>query len=215
MYVKISFAVSDAEKNIEMSYDVVDIAERLQAARKAKGLSQRELSDLAGVPQAQISRIEAGTVDLRLSSLVALAHALDLELTLVPRKAVPAVRSISRDAIGANRQNVVAIQKEMQRIGETVRGLQITMPKLEGLNQLQKTFSELHRVRVPTFDPETLKQLRKTIEQISKPTKELTALNESIKLMTSIRNRALHEQDPDTGVAPSRPAYSLDEDDDA
>lgn len=124
-------------------------------------------------------------------------------------------RSISRDAIGANRQNVVAIQKEMQRIGETVRGLQITMPKLEGLNQLQKTFSELHRVRVPTFDPETLKQLRKTIEQISKPTKELTALNESIKLMTSIRNRALHEQDPDTGVAPSRPAYSLDEDDDA
>ncbi|NVN38867.1 helix-turn-helix domain-containing protein, partial [Komagataeibacter swingsii] len=51
-----------------MSCDITGIAERLQAARKTKGLSQRELSELAGVPQAQISRIEAGTVDLRLSS---------------------------------------------------------------------------------------------------------------------------------------------------
>lgn len=49
----------DAEKNIEMSYDTSGIAERLQTARKSKGLSQRELSELAGIPQAQISRIEA------------------------------------------------------------------------------------------------------------------------------------------------------------
>jgi transcriptional regulator with XRE-family HTH domain len=197
-----------------MSYDAGNIAERLQAARKARGLSQRELSDLAGVPQAQISRIEAGTVDLRLSSLVALANALDLELTLVPRKAVPAVRSISRDAMGANRHDIVAIQKEMQRIGETMRRLQVSMPKLEGLNQLQKSFSDLHRIRVPTLDPETLKQLRKTIEHISKPTKEPAAINESLKLMTAIRNKALHEHHPDTGATPSRPAYSLDEEDD-
>ena len=82
-----------------MAYGARDIAERLRAARAASGLSQRELSALAGIPQAQISRIETGAVDLRLSSLVALVHALDLELALVPRKAVPAVRALTREAL--------------------------------------------------------------------------------------------------------------------
>ena len=99
-----------------MSYDTADIAARLQAARKAKGLSQRELSDLPGVPQAQISRIEVGTVDLRLSSLMALAHALDLELTLVPRKAMPAVRSLSRDAVSASRKQAKISDQRRARL---------------------------------------------------------------------------------------------------
>ncbi|WPL15464.1 anaerobic benzoate catabolism transcriptional regulator [Thiorhodovibrio winogradskyi] len=72
------------------------LATSLRAAREAKGLSQRDLSALAGVPQPQISRIEAGVVDLRISSLVALANALGLNVTLVPHKALPAVRSIMR-----------------------------------------------------------------------------------------------------------------------
>jgi hypothetical protein len=41
-----------------MAYEAQEIAERLRAARAASGLSQRELSALAGIPQAQISRIE-------------------------------------------------------------------------------------------------------------------------------------------------------------
>lgn len=67
-------------------------------ARVAKNLSQRDLSKLAGVPQSHISKIESNQVDLRLSSLIALANALDLEVALVPRQAMPAVRSISRQA---------------------------------------------------------------------------------------------------------------------
>ncbi|MCK9510891.1 MAG: helix-turn-helix domain-containing protein [Pigmentiphaga sp.] len=81
-----------------MSYDLEDFAERLREARNAKHLSQRELSKLAGVPQAHISRIESKQVDLRLSSLIAIANALDLEVTLVPRQALPAVQSIARQA---------------------------------------------------------------------------------------------------------------------
>lgn len=77
-----------------MKHENQHIADRLREARQAKNLSQRELSQLAGLPQAQISRIEANAVDLRLSSLVAIAHALDLELMLVPRKAAPAVKSL-------------------------------------------------------------------------------------------------------------------------
>jgi len=77
-------------------YETQALTVRLRAARQAKGFSQRDLAKLTGLPQAQISRIEAGQVDLRLSSLAAIAHALDLEIALIPRQAVPAVQSIAR-----------------------------------------------------------------------------------------------------------------------
>ncbi len=79
-----------------MTYATAHIAEALRAAREAAGLSQRELAQRAGVPQPHISKIENDAVDLRLTSLIAIASALDLELMLVPRKAAPAVRSIAR-----------------------------------------------------------------------------------------------------------------------
>lgn len=79
-----------------MAYETQNIAKWLREARQARNLSQRALRELAGVPQAQISRIESGGVDLRLSSLIAIANALDLEIALVPRKALPAVHSIIR-----------------------------------------------------------------------------------------------------------------------
>ncbi|CAI9403736.1 hypothetical protein ANOBCDAF_04480 [Pleomorphomonas sp. T1.2MG-36] len=79
-----------------MTYETERIIAELKQAREAKGLSQRELARLSGVPQSHISKIEANAVDLRASSLVTLAHALGLELMLVPLKAVPAARSIAR-----------------------------------------------------------------------------------------------------------------------
>ena len=74
------------------------IAKVLNRARLAKGLSQRALSALSGVPQSHISKIEKGAVDLRLSSLVELARWLGMEVMLVPRVAVPAVRSVARSS---------------------------------------------------------------------------------------------------------------------
>jgi len=79
-----------------MGYAITHVTDQLKAARKERGLSQRALSKLAGVPQSHISKIENGTVDLRLSSLIELARVLGLELMLVPRKALPAVKSIVR-----------------------------------------------------------------------------------------------------------------------
>ncbi len=72
------------------------IVDSLKQARERMTLSQRSLSDKSGVPQSHISKIENGDVDLRVSSLIALARALDLELTLVPKKTIPAVQSIVR-----------------------------------------------------------------------------------------------------------------------
>ena len=77
-----------------MNYATEYITATLKAARIAKGLSQRELSRLTEIPQSHISKIEKEAVDLRLSSLVAIARALDLELTLIPRKSITAVKAV-------------------------------------------------------------------------------------------------------------------------
>ncbi|MYJ22649.1 MAG: helix-turn-helix transcriptional regulator [Nitrospira sp. SB0673_bin_12] len=81
-----------------MNYQNEYIASMLRIAREAMGLSQRELSAKSGVPQGHISKIENNAVDLRVSSLIALARALDLEPMLQPRKSVPAVQSIVSSA---------------------------------------------------------------------------------------------------------------------
>ena len=79
-----------------MTYAGSYIVEALKSAREAKQLSQRALSAKAGVPQSHISKIESGAVDPQVSTLVELARLLNLEVMLVPRSLVPAVRGIVR-----------------------------------------------------------------------------------------------------------------------
>ncbi|WP_136616115.1 MULTISPECIES: helix-turn-helix domain-containing protein [Mesorhizobium] len=77
-----------------MRHATDDIIQTLRGARKDKGLSQRKLSTRIGVPQSHISKIESGATDLRLSSLVEHARALDHEVVVVPRRALSAVKAI-------------------------------------------------------------------------------------------------------------------------
>ena len=77
------------------------IIRQIKEVRGARKLSQRALSAKVGLPQGHISRIEAGEVDLKLSSLVGLARALDLEPMLVPRQRIKAVDAIIRSSARA------------------------------------------------------------------------------------------------------------------
>jgi transcriptional regulator with XRE-family HTH domain len=77
-----------------MVYVVEYLAKTLKAARQGKKLSQRALSKSVGMPQAQISKVENAAVDMKASTLIELSRALDLEVMLVPRQYVPAVKSI-------------------------------------------------------------------------------------------------------------------------
>ena len=87
-----------------MSYVTEQILESLREARVRKGFRQRELSARSGVPQSHISKIESGGVDLRMSSLIALARVLDLELFVAPKKSIPAIKSIIRSSKGIDDQ---------------------------------------------------------------------------------------------------------------
>lgn len=67
----------------------------LREARRARGLSQDELSKQLGIGQGTLSRAETST-DVQFGTLQQIARALDLEPMLVPRRLVPAVDAIVR-----------------------------------------------------------------------------------------------------------------------
>ncbi len=68
----------------------------LAAARERLGLSQSELARRLRVSGANLSRIEHGS-DLRVSTLLEIARALQLEPMLVPKEQVPSVRALLDD----------------------------------------------------------------------------------------------------------------------
>lgn len=62
-----------------------DIGNVLRNARKAKGLTQGELANRAGVWQRTISNIETSTSGAKLDTVFDLLAALELEIHIVPR----------------------------------------------------------------------------------------------------------------------------------
>lgn len=74
-----------------MGYDdkivLVEFGNRLRQIRKAKGLSQRELAALADMENPHIAKIEAGQVDIRLSTVMKLIWVLQVN----PNELLPKV----------------------------------------------------------------------------------------------------------------------------
>ncbi len=79
-----------------MIESIEEIANKIKAARKKKGLSQRALGAKVGIPQSHLSKIERGMVDLQTSSLIQLARILEMELMLVSRSHVSAVQALEK-----------------------------------------------------------------------------------------------------------------------
>ena len=59
-------------------------SDSIKARRKELGLPQGEVASRAGIEQSQVSKLERG-LDVRLSTLMKVLTALDLEVSLVPR----------------------------------------------------------------------------------------------------------------------------------
>lgn len=197
-----------------MSYAIEDIAQTLRSAREASGLSQRELSARSGVPQGHISKIENGTVDLRLSSLIELARVLDLELTLVPRKALPAVQAIVRSAAGDAGSGDV--QRRADRELTQLKNIISTLPK-QALSpneseQYARLLRELEHFRLSKSDLETIRNATFVIKSLKAEPDSWNAIRQSLKEIQRLRNFIAHGRG-DRGGEAVRPAYSLDEDD--
>lgn len=58
----------------------VKLGRRLSDLREKHGLSQTQLADMAGIGRAHLSQIENGAAAARITTLLAIAQALDLTL---------------------------------------------------------------------------------------------------------------------------------------
>jgi transcriptional regulator with XRE-family HTH domain len=193
--------------------EIAEISRTLKAARKAKGLSQRALAKMAGMPQSHISKIENAGVDLRISSLTEIARALGLELTLVPRKTVAAVRSIVRSAqpeISSLRRlaftdDLVKLEKLADKIAQQ-RGA------LKEATQLQSRIHDLTRFDIPDSYLDTVRNLNNQLKQVYKEPENLKQLVESLDGVQALRNTLAHSPSERLRQS-SRSAYSLEDDD--
>ncbi len=216
-----------------MRHATQDIIVALKRARAAKGLSQRALSKRTGVPQSHISKIESGGADIRLSSLTELARALDLDLRLVPRKAVPAVDSVVRATVPT--VTATPAVKELDRTLDAVRDLSTIYPALSELKQLQGNLHALRTLRDVNKELEALRdvgrrfrKLQQTCKVLAKtrqgsakqleaihetagiPAEHLEALRRVASTVQNLRDRLVHAQSEQP--SPPRPAYRLDDD---
>ena len=208
-----------------MSQETERLASTLKAAREAKGMSQRDLSGRARVPQAHISKIESGAVDLRVSSLVALARALDLEMMLVPRKALGAVQSIVRSSEPPAALSISSA-KELQNFQRLVLSIPVQARKPRELAQLSRLLRDLHRFPLAPSQRAALKEAAASVKALQDvvATQDIQAINsfmnseeglskirEGLARVQNLRNEVSHgvgTQRPE----PARSAYSLDDD---
>lgn len=79
-----------------MNDNLKRLAQELHKARTQKGLNQQALATKIGLPQGHISRIEQGSVDMKTSTLIELARALELELMLVPKELISTVQVLGK-----------------------------------------------------------------------------------------------------------------------
>lgn len=197
-----------------MAYASEQIAASLKEVRENKGLSQRELSKRSGVPQSHISKIETSGVDLRLSSLAALAHALDLELALIPRKAAPAVRSIVRSTGGGSQPSSNDAIREFTRTQRAFDDLPKNMLETSAAHTLRKKLEELHKYRNMLRDPAVIANIHNALKAVENAG-GIEALQKAAKEAQRARNMIVHGLSNTQMEQPgSRPAYSLDEEDD-
>lgn len=218
-----------------MAYLVENIAQELKAARNKKGLSQRELGAKVGIPQSHISKIENGAVDLKTSSLIELARALDLELMLVPRALTPAVQGLQRGLTSRERSPsqtlVESAAKDLERTRKAAQQLTRFFPDARELQELANTIKDLQNRRLAASPAE---QIRKLLEQIEAPIqaiksmqkaqnpiepitsdqeflKSVSQINRVTRDLRYLRNALAHGLSPSPQVP--LPVYRLDEDD--
>jgi len=196
-----------------------ELGTSLRAAREAKALTQRDLAALVGTPQSHLSKIEQGAVDLQISSLAELARALDLELKLVPRQALPAIDGVihsltprSEDAATSEAQALI------QRFEAFSHRVLETHPGLVSANKLA---SALREVRLIRYDGSALRKLQDALAPVARFEHAtglsdhafdlIDALTKAGSRVRQLRNAIVHQQ-PTSPVR--QPLIALSEDDD-
>lgn len=199
-----------------MAYATDDLIALLRTARVMQGLTQRELGERIGSPQSYVARLEAGKTDPKLSSLVEVARALDLDLKLVPRSAVPVVDGALRaHSLGhlpgdATSRAIHASQRFLERL-ERLPGLDERVS-----SEVARLFVDLASLRYRAHDfaalQDALRPMERVLEHYEKdgviPVHWERRLRDMRAQLQALRNSLAH-----AASAAPRPAFGLDDDD--
>lgn len=199
-----------------MSYASDDMIALLRAARLAQGLTQRELGARVGSPQSYVARLEAGGTDPKMSSLVEIARALDLDLKLVPRQAVPVVDAALRaNSLGqlpgdATSRAVMTIRNFLTRLD----GLSHLDEKTRGT--LVNELADLELLRYADFDYQALQAALRPMNRVLEKVEGGGTVDENWprrlrdtrEKLKNLRNLMAHAR-PEA----RRSAFALDDDD--
>ena len=193
-----------------MSYSLQQIGDALAAAREARKLSQRDVAQRAGTTQARISKIENGDTDPKLSTMIELARALELELVFVPTKHLPAVNAIVRQ----EKHKSMARKGEalLDRLSNLLVQLRQHYPSNEDLRRLDRSTRELKNFRISEDASGQLEEIVAAVQMVSETPALVATLGVQEKALRTLRNRQAHQ----TREAPitRRAAYTLDDEDD-
>jgi len=209
-------------------YAIEDIATALANARKGKGLTQKELGELVGWPQSHVSKFEKGDNDIRLSGLIEFARALDLEVTLVPKKSVPAVQSVVRQTQGLPDDRTASALRTIAALSDRIARSD-TVSALDNLklapDEIARALIDLRPFRFPPEAAERLQRLsgilNKAIDTITGGFPRTPALIDSAarnildstRGLRDLRNSLAHPQGSSPTSPTVRPAYRLEDDD--
>lgn len=199
-----------------MRVGIEDIAVAIRTARKARALTQKELGTRVGLPQSHISKIEKGAVDLQLSSLAEIARALDLEVKLVPRKALPAVEGAVRAAgTAAETSRALAKLNDQARLAERIKA---SYPDLSQVDAFQSAIRNIPKLQFDAVQLKALdealrpaRQLQKLLEDQGGAAALAKRLEEATSGLNRFRNIQVHA--PLVETRRQLPAHRLEEDD--
>jgi transcriptional regulator with XRE-family HTH domain len=194
-----------------MGYKSEDLIREIRDRRTDAGISQRALAKRSGLTQAHISQIETGTLEPGLSSFIDVARALDLEIMLVPKKFLPAVQGILRQASTeqSTPQEGEAALREIARGERLVIKQKLLYGSSADLDRIADALRFLRHapLRKPDLQIVTgaINKLRRY--QASPQSKDIVAAIATE--LQQLRNRLVHSP----SEAP-RPAYAIDDEDD-
>lgn len=66
----------------------------IRKLRKAKGWTQKQLAEISGIHQGDISKIESGKANVEVSTLMSLIAALNADFVLVPKRIIGSVQEM-------------------------------------------------------------------------------------------------------------------------
>jgi transcriptional regulator with XRE-family HTH domain len=65
-----------------INFDTFEIAQKIKQYRRERGLTQGQFGELVGVQQAQISKIESGSLNVTMGTLQKVFNALDTQVKM-------------------------------------------------------------------------------------------------------------------------------------